>query len=181
MRARTAAQRRRLTIAVLAVSAAAVWSLNAGPALALDYERNDVSVRSLGVAAGIASTPGRPVLTWLHGTARHHVRFVYFGMELNAGLTFQPHPFVAAGGFAGVETATSAYTRMRGYAQAGAQAAWMSNRLTDVLLLHVETGVRYLLSSHARPFIGLEAGVRLESNLARPAGGVLLSTYFVFD
>jgi hypothetical protein len=160
VRARTAAQRRRLTIAVLAASAAAVWSLNAGPALALDYERNDVSVRSLGVAAGIASTPGRPVLTWLHGTARHHVRFVYFGMELNAGLTFQPHPFVAAGGFAGVETATSAYTRMRGYAQAGA---------------------RYLLSSHARPFIGLEAGVRLESNLARPAGGVLLSTYFVFD
>lgn len=171
-------------IAALLVATAAVLSvLCPSAATATDYERNDVNGRELGVVVMRTPVAGQPLSMLVSGTARRHTRFFYVGGNLSLGVSLQGQPVTMLSGAVGLETADDGFVRVRGYGELGAGAFWANSDqpVLDLLMFHVETGVRWQMRSWARPHWQLVAGVRLFSNFRYLGFAVLTGMNFTFD
>lgn len=154
---------------------------------ALDYDRNDVVLR--GVGLGFALAPITPVcrtcsgspVSFVRGVAGRQTRFLYVDIEAQVGVVFNGHPWLGLGGAVGGETADNAFVRLRGYAEAGVAMIWMSNKLSDTLAFSGEVGLRYQVRSYSRPHTLLYIGARGLTNFNHLGGMVLGGLMWSFD
>ena len=158
----------------------------AQPALARDYDRNDVAEREIAVGFGLspvdidtrapiycsdapsktceANVQRANVLT-VRGTARRHIRHFYMALEAELGATLPAgvlpaHPWLAGGGAVGLESANNAWDAWRGYAEIGVLAIWADTRLAEALAFTGEAGIRFQTSTADRPHTLLSLGLR---------------------
>jgi hypothetical protein len=151
------------------------------PALALDYDRNDVRGRELGIVTLIAPVADNPVGVALRGTARRHMRRLYVGLEAQLGATLLPGPWLLLAGAVGAETADDAWQPLRGYAEAGVGALYAHTQVFDVLVFHGEAGVRYQLQSFERPHVLVHLGLRGMYNFTTIGAQVVTGIGWTFD
>ncbi|MSP90272.1 MAG: hypothetical protein EXR79_00465 [Myxococcales bacterium] len=153
------------TRAGTAIVAALLWMACFVPAgQALDYDRNDVRAREVGVVAMIAPIAGAPAGLAVRGAARRHSRFVYFGTEAQLGIQGTPGPWLSAAVVVGGETANDAWRPLRGYGELGTGLVVAWTRLSDLLAFHLEGGVRYQVRTYGRPHMEVGIGGRIISN-----------------
>lgn len=181
--------------------------LLATPAWALDYDRNDVVDRELSVGFGRASVDANlaapvacadrraytcianesvPSVFVIRGMARRHARFLYVGGGLELGMTlpvdsFPVHPWIGLGGVVGAETANTAWTPLRGYAELGVLAAWANTQISEIANGTLEVGARYQVSDRGRPHLQLAAGIRGMTNLSFIGVMGFLGAVWTFD
>ncbi len=132
----------------------------------LDYDRNDVRARELGVNTLIAPINGAPLGLLVHGTARRNKRHLYLAMELQLGALVDHHPWVQLGGAVGGETADDAWTRLRGYGEVGTALIYANTKVADTLAFFGELGVRYQLRAFERPHLQVTGGLRGMTNFS---------------
>jgi hypothetical protein len=163
---------------VLLACAATLWPKSAG---ATDYERNDVSSRALGLTTMLVPVAGGPLGMLAHGAARKHNRFLVIGTELLAGAAFDGRVVLMAGGMIGLESTDSGWTRIRGYAELGADFMYAQSRLSDTLVFRAEAGVRYQFRAYTRPHWQLQLGISAMSNFSHLGWAFPASLVWVFD
>ena len=166
--------------------------LFAQPALARDYDRNDVAERELSFGFGLSpvdvdtrppvacvSDPlktceanvTRTEMVAIRGTARKHLRFFYLAGEVEVGATlpngdFPAHPWLAGGGAVGLETSNNAWDRLRAYGELGILALWADTRLAESMAFTGEVGMRFQVKSTDRPHVLLHVGLRAMYNFS---------------
>jgi hypothetical protein len=165
---------------------AALWLISAlllvpATVQATDYERNDVSSRALGITATIVPVSNKPLAMLVHGAARKHNRFLVLGTELLAGIAFDGRPVLIAGGFVGLESTDSGWTKIRGYGEIGANFMYADSRLIEALIFRVEGGLRYQFQTHARPHWQMQFGARVMTNFSHTGWAFPVSIVWVFD
>lgn len=148
---------------------------------ALDYDRNDVRARELGVVAMIAPLARSPAGIAIRGTARRHSRFVYVGTEAQIGVQGSPGPWFAASVVVGGETADDAWRPLRGYGEIGTGLVVAWTRLSDLLAFHIEAGARYQVRTYGRPHMELGLGGRVLSNFNHIGVQLTTSVAWRFD
>lgn len=176
----------RLTACLLA-GVAACLLLAARPAQALDYERNDIVVRGLGVGFAVAPikapcrTCSAPAVSFIRGVASRQTRFLYFSAETQLGVMFDGGPWLSLGGAVGAETADNAFVKLRGYGEIGTAFTYMNTSIYDYLMFSVEAGLRYQVSDYDRPHSMLYIGARLFTNIQNVSGMVHGGLMWTFD
>lgn len=159
----------------------------ARPSPALDYDRNDVLTRGIGMGFAVAPiratcyTCSAPLASFVQGTAGRQTRFLFVATEVQLGMVFNGHPWLSVGGLTGLETADNAFVPLRGYGQIGVAFTYMSNVLADVMVFSAEAGLRYQARSYSRPHTLLYLGVRALSNLGHSTGMVHGGLMWTFD
>jgi hypothetical protein len=154
---------------------------------ALDYDRNDVLTRGVGVGFALAPILGNcrtcsaPPVTFARGFAGRQTRFLYFDIEAQLGVIYNGHPWVSRGGAVGGETADSAFVKLRGYAELGVAMIWMSQSLSDTLNFSGEVGLRYQVRSYSRPHTLLYIGARGLSNFNHIGAMIHAGLMWTFD
>lgn len=149
------------------IHAAGLWvalCLAAAPVHAGDYDRNDIAGRGVGLVAGALPIQGAPLMIGAQASARKHMRWLVLGTELIVGGHSEGHFTGIVSGFAGAETSTNAFTRIRGYGELGASMMYAGSRLGDTLLFYAEGGLRIKLRSFARPHLSFQIGWRAMLN-----------------
>lgn len=174
------APRRILLLRLALFTALACLGLPA-PCHGLDYDRNDVRARELGIITMIAPIADQPFGMAVYGSARRHRRFLYMGTELQLGALVNGHPWVSAGGIVGVETADDAWARVRGYAEAGTALIFAYTKITDVLGFFGEVGVRYQLRALERPHLQITGGLRGLTNFSHGGVAAQIGLAWTFD
>ena len=152
-----------------------------GVSQAGDYDRNVVLSRELGVGAMMLPVQDAPVAIFARATARKHLRYLYFGGEFSAGLVLDIRPMFSVAGAIGLESANDAWQPLRAYGEAGAGLFWANTSPRELLNLHLEAGVRYLMHAYRRPHLSIHMGVRALTNFARPGGTVVCGATWAFD
>lgn len=156
-------------------------ALPAGRAHAGDYDRNDVSGRSLGLLVLSLPIAGAPLGVLAHGVARKHNGFLVLGSELAAGVATDGRAVLTGGAVVGVESAADAWQPVRGYGEVGASVFWAQTGLFEALTMHVEGGVRYQLKAYGRPHLLLSVGLRLLTNFGRVGWAAPVALLWTFD
>lgn len=149
--------------------------------LALDYDRNDVLGREAGLifVAGPEDASGLGV--GVRGVARRHTRFLSLGLEVQAGVSTAPRPFLGVLALAGVESTSNGWETLRGYGEFGVGLRWASGEVRDLLQFHAEGGVRLLLQAFERPHTSVCAGIRIMSNFQALGWAALVGVAWTFD
>ncbi len=147
----------------------------------LDYDRNDVLGRELGLFAGSLPIDGRPLGLGVRGVARRHTRFLTLGTEVILGATSAPRPLIGVTALLGAETSDNAWDRLRGYGEFGFGMMWANNELFDLLSFHLEGGMRILIQDASRPHLSLTLGVRLSTDFSGVGLAFLTGMAWAFD
>ncbi len=158
----------------------------ARPSLALDYDRNDILTRSVGLGFAIApirtcTDCSAPMASFVQAAAGRQTRFLFVATEVQLGVVFNGHPWLSLGGITGFETADNAFVPLRAYGQLGVAFTYMSDVLADLLVFSAEAGMRYQVRSYSRPHAMLFMGVRALSNLGHTSGMVHGGLMWTFD
>jgi len=166
-------------VACVIVVAAGLASPRAADAL--DYDRNDVRARELGLNMVVAPIAGNPLGILLHGKARRHRRQLYIGSELQVGALLDGHPWLGVGCMVGGETAADAWARERGYAELGTTLSYMNTKLGDALGFFAEVGVRYQVRAFDRPHLLITVGARGMTNFLHAGVAAQMGLAWTFD
>lgn len=170
--------RLRLVLCGVLLGASATLS---PPAHGLDYDRNDVRARELGLGTVLAPVAGRPLGLFVQGTARRHRRSIYLSTQLQLGALLGGLPWVHLAGAVGMETADDAWVRVRGYGELGTGIIFANTRLSDTLAFFGEVGVRYQIRAFARPHLLLHAGLRGMTNFSHAGVQAQVGVAWTFD
>ena len=122
-----------------------------------------------------------PVAFLARATARSHIRHLYFGGEVSAGLVLDIRPLVSAGAMIGVESADNAWEPLRFYGEVGGGMFWAMTSPRELLNFHIEGGMRYLVRSFRRPHLSLHMGVRALTNFGHAGGTIICGATWTFD
>ncbi len=175
-------------------------------ALAGDYDRNDVQAREVGLFVGILPADQDlrpqgpcisdkaqtckfvtlPLAATVRGTARRHVRNLYFGTEVIVGITAPAAPYntglvLGAGAKVGLETAEDGFKRLRGYGEFGVDILYAGTKVVDWLNFFVEGGMRYQVLTYERPHTHLYLAARGMSNFSHLGIGLTAGLGWTFD
>ncbi len=155
----------------------------ASPAHGLDYERNDVLGREVGIGLMRTPTNGLPMTLVVRGTARRHARHFYVDGSVFMGMTFEVQPLLMGTVSFGMESADDSFRRVRGYGEVGSGLFFANSEkpLLDLLAFHLEGGLRIHLRTWARPHTQVTVGVRLLSNFRFVGLMGMVGTNFTFD
>ena len=165
-----------LSTLLLAVVCCAPGSVHAG-----DYARNDVSKRKFSfIAMGLPSEE-QTIALLAHGAISQQLRHLYLGAEAMAGYVVDGRPVVGAGIVAGLDAAPDAWTPVSMYAQTGTKLVYSFRDVQDLLVFHVETGLRLLVVSHSRPHFELNVGIRLGTSLNHSSVAIMMGGAFSYD
>ncbi len=171
-----AAQRRSVAAATLVA-----LLLGALDALALDYDRNDVMVREVATMVMAVPSDTAPIGVMARGVARRQTRNFGVGVEVMAGITTDPRPYLSVAGLAGFESSSNGWDQLRVYGEGGVGVAWVSNNPMDWLQFHVEGGTRILLSTLDRPHLALTSGLRITTSFRHVGWGLQVGLSWSFD
>ena len=136
-----------------------------GPAGAGDYARNDVSKRKLNFVAMELPSADQTIALMAHGSMSQQIHHLYLGAETLVGSTVEGRPVIGVGLFVGLDAAADAWTPVSMYAQVGSNLLYTFRGIQDLLVFHLETGLRFLVSSHSSPLCELQVGVRVGTSL----------------
>ncbi len=200
-------RRPRLRTAAAASVLTVCCSLSAPTiAMAGDFDRNELSGREL--SAGFAAWPDdmdlRPsapcsstskvqcvnqslgVGPIVRGAARRHRGNLYVASEAVVGVRlpdgqFSAFPVLGVGAGVGWETAADSYKRLRGYGEFGLGLVYGGTRVSDLLKVHLEAGLRYRVQTYERPHTYLHIGVRAMTNFAHVGAALAAGVGWAFD
>ena len=153
----------------------------AANASALDYDRNDVLVREVSALVLAVPSDTGPIGVTVRGVARRQTRNFGLGLEVIAGMTTDPRPYLGVGAIIGVESSSNGWDRIRVYGEGGVGVAWYSNNPMDLLNFHIEGGTRILMSSLDRPHLALTTGLRIVTSLRHVGWGLQIGMSWSFD
>lgn len=152
-------------------------------ASALNYERNDTKAREVGLSLMRTPVEGLPITLAIRGSARRHIRHLYYGTSLWLGYAFDNRPMGMFSGSIGLESADTAFEGLRTYGELGIGLFWAAseNPLQDVMAFHAEGGMRWNLRDWDRPHVQLAIGVRAFANFGSFGLAAMTGLNFVFD
>jgi hypothetical protein len=161
--------------------AASVFS--SGSAAALNYERNDVRGRELAFAMMRTPVEGLPVTLGLRGSARRHIRHVYYGTSAWLGWALNNRPVLMLSGSIGLESAANAFEPYRSYGELGIGTFWAATDewLRKLMTFHAEVGIRWTVRDWNRPHWQAFAGLRTFANFRFVGVAAVTGINFTFD
>jgi hypothetical protein len=171
----------RRWIPALSMLLFAVLCCGPGSVQAGDYARNDVLKRKFSFVAMGLPAQEPTIALMAHGAISQQLRHLYLGLEAMGGYVVDGRPVIGAGVIAGLDAAPDAWTPVSMYAQTGTKVVYSFRGVQDLLVFHVETGLRFLLSSHSRPHFELNVGMRLGTSLNHGVVAIMMGGTFSYD
>lgn len=170
--------RRALGLFVLLIGVLVTVDANA-----LNYERNDLRARELSLAIMRTPDTGLPLSIAVRGSARRHIRHVYYGTSALLGWSSANRPVTMLSVAIGLESAATAFQRMRGYGELGAGAFWGATEspLKDLMTFHAEGGIRWNIRDWSRPHWQIVFGVRVFANFENIGWAAITGMNFNFE